>query len=76
MRGYPNFRGAYLSPHLCRAIRQSVCPRRDLAAEIGVSVGTIDAWITGRSLTARGDPRVVQLGARVGVPATACYEDE
>jgi len=66
---------AYLSATLVDAVKHGPIRRDHLAAQIGVGPNTLCAWINHRTLTKRGDPRVERLGAIVGVPACACYEE-
>jgi len=73
-RGGRTFQGCYLSAHLVTAVRQSPLTDTELAAQIGASVYTLQAWLRAYTRTRRDDPRVVRLGALVGVPAHACYE--
>ena len=45
------------------------------AQAIGVHPTTLSRWISGAQPPRSGDPRVVALGALVGVPADACFAE-
>ncbi len=64
---------AVISPRLCRAAKLSNRKQYQLAHAIGVSHGTLSAWLCGISFVQAGDPRVLKLGALLKVPARACF---
>src|SRR5262252_6219560 len=55
-RGGRTFQGCYLSAHLVTAVRQSPLTDTELAAQIGASVYTLQAWLRAYTRTRRDDP--------------------
>jgi len=74
------------SPHaprptrISKTLRHAVWTTDDrqyrLAQAILVHPSTLSGWLNGIFPVQQGDPRVIQLGALVGVPASACFEPE
>lgn len=64
----------HISDRLRRAVKAAPERQYTLAHRIPVHPSTVSAWINGIQLVAAGDPRVIQLGKLVGVPADECFE--
>jgi hypothetical protein len=62
-----------ISQRLRLAIKNCGVPQYVLAKLLPVNHSTLSAWLCGISPVRRGDPRIVQLGSLVGVPARACF---
>jgi transcriptional regulator with XRE-family HTH domain len=65
-----------ISQRLRFAVKTSGSRQYQLARAIGVHHSTLSCWLNGISEVAAGDPRVVRLGAILGVPAGECFEEE
>lgn len=69
-----------LSPALCRAIRHALgagIPRADLAAWAdGIHPTQLSQFLHGAIPVRSGDPRLIRLGAVLGVPAAECFGAE
>jgi hypothetical protein len=46
-----------------------------LARRVGVHPSVVSKWLSGSHPPRPGDPRVLALGALVGVPADCCFAD-
>jgi hypothetical protein len=62
-----------ISQRLRLAIRNCGVPQYVLAKLVPVNHSTLSAWLCGITPVRPGDPRIVQLGSLVGVPARACF---
>lgn len=63
----------WTSERLRRAVRLSRVRQYQLANLIGVDVSSLSAWLNRARPVRESDPRVIKLGALVGVPPTACF---
>jgi hypothetical protein len=63
-----------LSKRLLIALKTSDVRHYRLAHEIEVHPSTLSCWINGISSVPRDDPRILKLGALLGVPAGDCFE--
>jgi len=64
-----------ISDQLHAAVRTSRIRGYQLAALIGVHPTTLSAWLNRIYKVRRDDPRVIRLGALVGVPADRCFAE-
>jgi hypothetical protein len=65
-----------ISQRLRFAVKTSRHRQYELARAIRVHHSTLSCWLNGISDVQNGDPRVVRLGAILGVPAGECFEQE
>ncbi|MEO7190072.1 MAG: helix-turn-helix transcriptional regulator [Vicinamibacterales bacterium] len=65
-----------LSDRLITAVRRHTSRQYQLAREIGVSHGTLSAWICGIYDPREGDERVLKLAELVGVPGSECFAEQ
>lgn len=63
-----------ISPVLRTAVRGASVRQYQLAQLICVHPSTLSAWLNGIIPVRPGDPRILQLGALVGVPPESCFE--
>jgi len=64
-----------LSDRLRIAVRMADERQYRLARRAGLDPSIVSKWLNGIVDPKRGDPRVVKLGALVGVPADACFDN-
>lgn len=64
-----------ISQRLRFAVKTSPIRQYKLARGIGVHHSTLSCWLNGISAVQSGDPRIVKLGAILGVPARECFEE-
>jgi transcriptional regulator with XRE-family HTH domain len=64
---------ATISRRLRAAVKTADVRQYRLAEAIGVDNSRLSAWMCGIDTVRLNDPRIVQLGALVGVPARACF---
>ncbi len=65
-----------ISERLRNAIKTASERQYRLAQRIRVHPTTLSAWVNGIFPVHRGDPRVLQLGALLGVPAAECFDED
>ena len=63
-----------ISQRLRSAVKKSGLRQYRLAHGIGVHHSTLSCWLNGISAVETGDPRVLRLGALLGVPAAECFD--
>ena len=64
-----------ISGRLLTAVRTTRLRQYQLAQLIRVHPSTLSAWLNGIFPVQYGDPRVLQLGAILGVPASECFDE-
>jgi transcriptional regulator with XRE-family HTH domain len=64
----------FISERLRAAVKSSRVRQYRRAQEIGIHPSTLSAWLNGIFPVQDGDPRVVQLGAFHGIPASECFQ--
>ena len=63
-----------ISQRLRFAVKTSRYRQYQLARAIGVHHSTLSCWLNGISEVPPGDPRVVQLGSILNIPASECFD--
>jgi hypothetical protein len=65
-----------VSQRLRLAVRTSRYRSYELAKVATVAPGTFSAWVNGIVSVHDGDPRIIRVGAALGVTAEQCFEPE
>jgi hypothetical protein len=67
---------ARLSREFIFAVKVSRDPAYRLAQGAGVNPNTLSKWMNGIEFVKLGDPRIVAIGAILGLPPERCFEAE
>jgi hypothetical protein len=65
-----------LSQRFVFAVRTSRHRGYELARFAGISASTLSSWLTNARRVRDNDPRVLKIGAALGLSAAECFEDD